>query len=308
MATGDEDGPGAVAREAFGLLGHDLRLDILLALLDRWRAAHTEPQRYSELMRAVGERDSGKFNYHLDKLRGTYVRQVDSGYVPMASATALYRSVLAYRPTTESRVTTFPVGVTCPDCGADLRAAYEQQFLTVSCPDCAETVEGFTYPFPKNGLENRGDETVVRATYERARHHVNLARTGQCPFCAGTTTVTVDRDTLAGTATDDTATGSAFDAHERPVEITCDTCTFVVTVGFLFALSMQRRVATALGMLGVGTDDVWEQPSTTTRVAADEPLTVEIELASGGRTASVVTDGDLDVHSVTVDGDPVGDG
>jgi len=73
MPDGDET--LAQPREAFALLGHDLRLEILLALLDRWEAARTEPQRYSELMRAVGTQDSGKFNYHLGKLRGAYLRK-----------------------------------------------------------------------------------------------------------------------------------------------------------------------------------------------------------------------------------------
>ncbi|MDF9745462.1 DUF7347 domain-containing protein [Natrinema salsiterrestre] len=97
MATDDE--ARAAVREAFSLLDHEIRLEILLALLEDWHAVYTEPRSYTELMDAVGMRDSGKFNYHLDKLRGVYVRQVEDGYVPTASVTALYRAVLAHRPT-----------------------------------------------------------------------------------------------------------------------------------------------------------------------------------------------------------------
>ena len=64
------DGDRASVREAFSLLAHEVRLDIVLALLENWAAVDTEPQSYSDLMDAVGMRDSGKFNYHLDKLRG----------------------------------------------------------------------------------------------------------------------------------------------------------------------------------------------------------------------------------------------
>ncbi len=63
----------------------------LIALLDDWEAAYTDPIPYAELMDAVDTVDSGKFTYHLGKLRGVYVRTVEEGYVPTAAATALWR-------------------------------------------------------------------------------------------------------------------------------------------------------------------------------------------------------------------------
>ncbi|MEF8884798.1 MAG: helix-turn-helix domain-containing protein, partial [Haloarculaceae archaeon] len=62
--------------EAFAALADDTRVDILRAL---WS---DEDQRatFSELREAVGMRDSGQFNYHLDKLVGRFVRKTDDGY------------------------------------------------------------------------------------------------------------------------------------------------------------------------------------------------------------------------------------
>jgi hypothetical protein len=130
----------ADAREAFALLGHEIRLDIVLALFEDWMAAYTEPKPYAELMDAVGMEDSGKFNYHLGKLRGVYVRQVEDGYVPTASATALYRAVLATRPTETADHEQQLPDRHCPACGEQPRLRYEGGFVTVECPACRDVV------------------------------------------------------------------------------------------------------------------------------------------------------------------------
>ena len=280
-------------REAFALLGHEIRLDILLALISEWRAAHTEPRSYSELMGAVGMEDSGKFNYHLSKLRGAYVRKVEDGYVPTAAATALYRTVLGTDPAGESVTAEFEVGKPCPDCCGELRGEYEGDFLSVVCTECGSLAGHFTYPFPVNGLAGRTDREVLSAVRRRAEHHISLARSGQCPFCAGTTTATVLAEDLDG------------EGHDA--EITCDTCTFVVGVRLLFALSLDRRVAAALVALDVPvTAENWELPEPTADVLARDPLRVALAVETDAGSARIVVDGDLAVESVTVDGEPVG--
>jgi DNA-binding transcriptional ArsR family regulator len=290
--TGSDDRSEEV-REAFALLGHEVRLDILLALLEDWRGALTEPRSYSELMRAVGMQDSGKFNYHLSRLRGSYVRKVDDGYVPTASATALYRAVLATRPSADPAERSFAVEGSCPDCGGDLTATYEREFLTVTCDDCETVAGGVTYPFPRNGFDERSGEAVVDAVGRRAAHHVALARSGQCPFCAGTTTPSV-LDDLDDPSTPD-------------VEIACDTCSFVVAVRLLLALELVPEVTAALVALGVDFDESdWGIPERTVEVRSRDPTVVELTVERDGRTATVVVDDGLDVRSVTVDGDPVG--
>jgi DNA-binding transcriptional ArsR family regulator len=294
----DDDGGETTAsdvREAFALLGHEIRLDILMALLEHWRAAHTEPRSYSDLMRAVGIEDSGKFNYHLGKLRGVYVKKVEGGYVPTGAATALYRAVLATDPTGDAERTDLAVDANCPDCGGVLRGVYEQDFLSVSCQDCGSLAGDFTYPFPKNGLNGRRDQEVLAAVQERAEHHISLARSGQCPFCTGTTAVTVLVEDLGDPTTHD-------------VEITCSTCTFVVRVKLLFALVRVPRVTAALLALGieVGAVTNWELPEPTIQISNRDPLVIASDLETEQGTARIVVDDDLDVQSVTVDGDSIG--
>lgn len=56
-------------------LGHELRIEILRAL-----AAADEPLAFSTLKDRVGERDAGRFNYHLSELCRHFVRDTTDGY------------------------------------------------------------------------------------------------------------------------------------------------------------------------------------------------------------------------------------
>lgn len=134
----------AASEEAFTLLGHEIRLGILRAFFERYAPvdpdsrSEVREQRtlsYAELMAATDMEDSGKFNYHLEKLRGIYVEEIEEGYVPTASAIALYEAVMANRPT-ESIPVNFDIDESCPNCTSGLRGKYEQEFLTVECPAC----------------------------------------------------------------------------------------------------------------------------------------------------------------------------
>lgn len=56
-------------------LGHELRIEILREL-----AAADEPLAFSTLRDRVGERDTGRFNYHLTELCRYFVRDGTEGY------------------------------------------------------------------------------------------------------------------------------------------------------------------------------------------------------------------------------------
>jgi hypothetical protein len=156
MEGSERDHP--VSEDAFSLLGHEIRLDILRAFFDMYEPVDPESlpevrdQRtlsYAELMTAVEMEDSGKFNYHLEQLRGVYIEEVEEGYVPTASAIALYEAMVANRPT-ETISTDFSIDERCPNCESELRGEYQQEFLSVDCTTC-DLFWGATYRFPKNG-------------------------------------------------------------------------------------------------------------------------------------------------------------
>lgn len=280
---------------ALSLLAHELRLNIVLAALESWEGAHTEPKSYSELMKSVGLEDSGRFNYHLDQLRGVYLRETDGGYVPTASATALYRTVLATQPTnTTSR--TLSISATCPDCHSDLTSTYEYGFLSVTCPNCDDRGSKFTVPFPERGFDGRTDVDVLQAAHQRIKYQIGLARTGQCPDCAGEITATITHDVVAGSKTYEDG---------LDVELSCERCSWLVVTPFLFALQLNARVGAALTVLGYPVENwyLWEVPQPTVSPSPDGPGDVVLELTGNGLTAAVGINDDLSVCNVSLDGE-----
>lgn len=292
-----------VDMEPFSLLAHEIRLDIVRAFFGQWDdieadslddARDERGLRYSTLMDAVGMEDSGKFNYHLEQLRGVYVEQVDERYVPTASAIALYHAVLANRPTQQSD-NGVDIDAPCPACDQPVQARYDQEYLIVDCPHC-EDWWGLRYPFPKNGLDGRSGRELLDALDDRAMYDIGLARTGQCPSCAGHTTVTIDPERLDGSQVPTAA-------------FSCETCFWVASIDVLNALRFDPRVAAALVDLGLVPDAETGQEGLEEDVAADvtgEPVdgaqdSVAITIATSAKTATIIVDEDLSVCSVEVE-------
>lgn len=61
--------------DALAVLGNEIRISILRTL-----AEADGPLTFTELREAAEVRDTGRFNYHLTKLCGQFVRETDSGY------------------------------------------------------------------------------------------------------------------------------------------------------------------------------------------------------------------------------------
>jgi hypothetical protein len=259
---------GEPVREAFSVLAHDIRLDILLALFEDWEGEHTDPRGYAELMRAVGVEDSGKFNYHLSELRGAYVRKVEDGYVPTAAATALYRAALAHRPAVADESVAIDADAPCPSCGSPLEITHRRGFLSVRCADCASPAARHTYPFPRNGLDGRSDTAVLDAFHRRLRAHLGLARLGTCPFCAGRT----ERELRP-------------DGDGPAVRIACLSCTFIVGIAPLPAVLDDDRVAGALREAGTPVEETyhWDLPKGSLAPRGENPreFTISVDVEGG---------------------------
>jgi DNA-binding transcriptional ArsR family regulator len=138
--------------DAFETLDGGIRVEILRALAEHRAASEpTVELSFSELRERVGLRDSGQFNYHLDKLRGQFVAKSDEGYdltpVGQQVASALLSGV--YEQGTDHD----PVELDddCPVCDEPLSATYETGVLKVLCP--AE--HGFSNTIPPGTFEGR---------------------------------------------------------------------------------------------------------------------------------------------------------
>lgn len=75
MMSDHADGEGAVS-DTFTLLSNETRVAIVRALAD----GSDDALGFSELRSRVGVRDGGRFNYHLQKLRGRLVEKTAEGY------------------------------------------------------------------------------------------------------------------------------------------------------------------------------------------------------------------------------------
>ncbi|WP_255193515.1 winged helix-turn-helix domain-containing protein [Natronobeatus ordinarius] len=165
--------------EAFALIGNETRLAILEAL---W-AAEERPVSFSDLRREVGMRDSAQFNYHLQKLSGHFVAQVEGGYDFKHAGEKVVRSVIAGSFNEHPTLEPFPVQGACYSCGGPLQAVYEDERLAIECTDC-RAGHG-EYSFPPGGLNDRTHEEVAEAFDHRVRHLHCLAADGVCPECGG---------------------------------------------------------------------------------------------------------------------------
>jgi len=169
--------------KALSIIGEKTRADIILELGE---ARTIDPDssnslRFSELMDRVGAEDSGGFNYHLDKLVGTFVKKTDEGYKLRLPGQLVYQAVVAGTLTDRQTIEPFVVS-DCPDCDGDLTAAYHpDHLLTVECGDCETLFDAMH--FPARGLSGRSNQGMLEAAYQRRFHKLGLMRRGVCHSC-----------------------------------------------------------------------------------------------------------------------------
>lgn len=147
---------GADVERAFWLLSDETRIVILRAL---W-AADEDTVSFSELREAVGNPNSGQFNYHLGKLADHFVSKVEGGYELTQAGREVVRAVLAGSITDQPTVGPGPVDGDCTACGAQPALRYDEYGI-VECSDCGATVTWTE--FPPAGLADRTPGAVAAA-------------------------------------------------------------------------------------------------------------------------------------------------
>lgn len=165
---------------AFKILSHDLRLDILLAL---WEAPGFSLS-FSDLRRAVDERDSGSFSYHLSQLEGHFVAQTDDGYelqYPGHRVLDAIQSGVFHERTTLNPI---PLSEECYRCGDEVMFTYDTEYIArITCPSCENRL--LEWPFDPGGIAGRDPGEIVGAFDRRTRLFWSCAVDGICPFCTG---------------------------------------------------------------------------------------------------------------------------
>ncbi len=183
--------------DAFAALGNETRIETLRVLGDADR-----PLPFSELKDRVGMRDSGQFNYHLDELRGHFVRQVESEYVLSQTGQRVVEAILSGTVTDAPVVEPTEIDQECHFCGGTVAISYQQEQVDIHCTECdgrlGESLESSTLdlpadfgwlgalPLPPAGVRDRDPEEVLLAATTLGQSEYVAASQGVCPRCSAT--------------------------------------------------------------------------------------------------------------------------
>ncbi len=194
--------------DAFTLLGNETRIDIIRVLGE----TSDESLSFSALRGRVNVADSGQFNYHLNKLAGSFVRRTDEAEYELTYAGAqvigaIFAGTFNQRGLTRS----FDLDSTCTTCGSVLLVEYEREHVTISCPTCND--QRSTFAFPPGAFENRPRDELVDAFDTWLRLYLTAVVEEFCLTCAGR---------MRGSIIDDS---QYLDDQEVGIEHICERCT-----------------------------------------------------------------------------------
>jgi hypothetical protein len=280
----EPDDGGLSPDEAFWLLGDQMRTAILRTV---WESAE-ETVTFSEIRERIGRPDSGKFNYHLNKLVGHFLSKGENGYGLTQAGREVVRAVMAGTITQHAEIGPAPIDAQCTDCGGTLVGRYDE-YGSIECQDCGEIV--MWNEFPPAGLDGRSPEAFARAFDRWTRVRFGLAMDGLCPNCACEMTTEILGGEMG--ADDDVAT-----MHR------CENCKYEARVPLFGHVVSHPATVSFFYDRGV---DVTEMPywqlqalarEFTEEVVSENPWIARVAMASDGHTLELTLDEHLDVVDV----------
>jgi len=188
--TGDDDSGAASVQEdispaaAFELVADETRTRILLELR---RAVSQDGSgsrvQFSELRDRVDVADSGRFNYHLDRLQDRFVRKTGQGYELSPAGWQLIGALLSGSVTSSLPDRTVAAEGSCVECDGRLEATLRDAGVTVECVDCGYVQ---TNPdVPPAIFEGWPDDEIPRVVGRYLRREEVDAALGFCSNCEG---------------------------------------------------------------------------------------------------------------------------
>jgi hypothetical protein len=286
--SGRDDERGLDEEDALAVLADETRVRILKALGDATTERPGLPRlSYTALRERAGIRDSGRFNYHLSRLEGTWIEKHDDGYKLPKRGQKLYDALVAGSFTGEAAPEPIEFEDRCPYCDSRLTARYTEhdvRFLVV-CEECGAGAANVY--FPPNSLDTYTDpDTLVDAATAHARMEICQLVRGQCYDCGG--------PVHGELHTHDPDEGLPWGLDERPLSVyatfTCEECTafHYTTVGQVAAC--HPRV---IGFCDAHGTDItsarpwehdWLLTDRHTTVDLADPLRVSVEVTPDGDT------------------------
>jgi DNA-binding transcriptional ArsR family regulator len=303
----EDEAAGPAPDEAFAALGNETRMAILRALGEAGTSLS-----FSELRDRVGVRDSGQFNYHLDRLVGHFVRRSDEGYELRRAGERVVESVLSGAVTEAPEVGPTEVEQSCQYCGTQVLMGYREERTRLFCTECPGIYgpEGpddhgllGTLFLPPAGIEGQTPSELLRAAYTWGGLATMSAVGGVCPRCSATVEESVE----------------VCEAHERADGV-CDACGGRYAVGVRFRCTnciYDRAGAFGAALLANldllqfltehGVNPVGQSSRSAVGVAMDyeedvisaEPFQARFTYTVGGDAITLTVDDDLSVVDVS---------
>ena len=290
---------GLSPEEAFGVLGNEIRLEIVRVL---WQTGAThrfddvtdtaETISFSALRRAVDVDDNGRFNYHLSELVPEFVRRTDDGYRLSGAGKRIARTVIAI--SSDDVDVSATLDQDCPLCAAPMTASYEDQWIRIRCTECDgmfgdETPEGavFFASYPAAGLADRSSDEALDTGFYRCMLDMASMMRDVCRECGGSisssVSVCAEHEPTGSEPCPRCGTRFPVWAEQR-----CGTC------GFAKRLPVEAFVLTLAPVIGFLDEE---------GIDALAPSFAEIVDLLGNRVETTVTDDPFRV-SVTIEAEP----
>ena len=192
MADGDPDATDATdgtdrddatsATDVFDRVTHATRVDVLHELASAHADDPTDPWlQYSELRDAVGVRDTGNFNYHLDEL-DDFVVKTDAGYRLSRTGMELVATIAAGVLDTDWTWGPVDAPGTCPFCDDDVVLHYTDGGLRLTC---GTDDHAMALSAPPSLLETHPESEVVDKIAFLTHQWSETTRQGICADCHG---------------------------------------------------------------------------------------------------------------------------
>ncbi len=169
--------------DAFSVLGNEVRMAVLRALMDA-ETGGEETLAFSELFEATTADNTAGFSYHLRQLTDHFVRKTDRGYALTYAGREIARAIRAGTYTDSVDFDPITVDDRCPFCRSEaLEAHGEDNYVAVECSACGRPT--LTLPFPPGGHRVHDREGLLTAFDRHHRHRLSLLADGVCPECSG---------------------------------------------------------------------------------------------------------------------------
>lgn len=316
---------GPHATEAFKLLGDETRLAILLALWEEYDpSAGNNPVSFSTLYERVGVRDSGNFSYHLDKLLGHFVEEIDGGYRLRHSGLKVIRAVIAGSGMEDRRLPPSEIPRSCYHCGGSVELVYDEERLYQICSECEGNIGPSSTErapvgtlvvyddFNPAGLVNRSvGEVFVAGTIEYV-HGVKLLIRGVCPECSGrideSLQICESHDAQSGELCPECGTSMRGGWNEARVNYICSVCKHSGSYPAWAAVFDHPEVVSFYYDQGVsmtfGLDDptecgrLWDHFKKEQSLISTEPIRIRVTASCNGNELHLTLDGDLEVVQI----------